>query len=66
MGFYVDLDTDEMADELWASHPARGRNIPPVGNKNCNIGAAVEGAADVAEVATTIRETGCGRVAEGT
>ena len=49
MGFYVDLDTDEMADELWASHPARGRNIPPVGNKNCNIGAAVEGAADVAE-----------------
>jgi len=22
MGYYVDLDVDEMADDLWANHPA--------------------------------------------
>ena len=27
MGFYVDLDADDMADDLWAKHPAR-RPVP--------------------------------------
>ena len=32
MGYYVDLDVDEMADELWANYrPATGNNAA-VGN----------------------------------
>ena len=38
MGYYVDLDVDEMADELWANHrPATG-NSPAPGNTFGNNG----------------------------
>ena len=31
MQYYVDLDVDEMADDLWAKHPATvGENLRPV------------------------------------
>ena len=66
MGYYVDLDVDEMADELWANHPATDSNIPVAGNKSGNIAAEVEGAGDVAEDATPSQEKGCKGVAEGT
>jgi integrase len=36
MGYYVDLDADEMADELWAAHPATIGNTPPTGNRTGN------------------------------
>ena len=37
MGHYVDLDVDEMADELWANHPATVGVTPGIGNKAGNI-----------------------------
>ena len=37
MQFYVDLDVDEMADDLWAKHPATAGTIPPGGNISGNI-----------------------------
>jgi len=37
MGYYVDLDVDEMADELWASHPATAAVSLPSGNIPGNI-----------------------------
>ena len=38
MGYYVDLDVDEMADELWASHPATAAVAMPASNISGNIG----------------------------
>jgi len=38
MGFYLDLDVDEMTEDLWADHPATGGNTPALGNspgKHC-------------------------------
>jgi integrase len=35
MGYYVDLNVDEMADDLWANHQ---RGNPAAGNKSGNIG----------------------------
>ena len=29
MGYYVDLDVDEMADELWANQSRTVGNVPP-------------------------------------
>jgi hypothetical protein len=39
MGYYVDLNVDEMADDLWANHPAgvKGGNKPAPGNISGNI-----------------------------
>ena len=37
MGYYVDLDVDEMADELWANHPATAAVSLPPGNISGNI-----------------------------
>jgi integrase len=37
MSYYVDLDVDEMADELWANHAPAG-NIAALGNTFGNIG----------------------------
>jgi integrase len=37
MQYYVDLDVDEMADDLWASHPATPVS-EPFGNNRGNIG----------------------------
>jgi hypothetical protein len=37
MGYYVDLDVDEMADELWANHKPAS-NGPAFGNTSGNIG----------------------------
>ena len=37
MGFYVDLDVDEMADDLWAKHPATS-NTAAESNTSGNIG----------------------------
>ena len=37
MGYYVDLDVDEMADELWANHPATAAVSLPPGNTSGNI-----------------------------
>ncbi len=38
MGYYIDLDVDEMADELWANHgPATGKS-PAAGNTFGNNG----------------------------
>jgi integrase len=39
MSYYVDLDTDEMADDLWANHPAEANdgNKPAPGNISGNI-----------------------------
>jgi integrase len=36
MAFYVDLDADEMADELWASHGPNAGNTKELGNKTGN------------------------------
>ena len=36
MGYYVDLDVDEMADELWASHGPTGGNTSTSGNNSGN------------------------------
>jgi len=50
MGYYVDLDLDEMADELWATHkPATDGSTPAVGN----IGPE---AAENAESLTTVSD----------
>jgi integrase len=38
MTYYVDLDVDEMADDLWAKHPAAEGQNPPSGNISGNIG----------------------------
>jgi integrase len=39
LGYYVDLNVDEMADDLWANHPAgeNGGNKPAPGNRIGNI-----------------------------
>ena len=37
MGYYVDLDVDEMADELWANHPATAAIKPGASNISGNI-----------------------------
>jgi len=37
MQFYVDLDVDEMADDLWANHPAAEGVKQPSGNISGNI-----------------------------
>ncbi len=37
MGYYVDLDVDEMADELWANHPAPAAVSLTSGNISGNI-----------------------------
>ncbi len=37
MGYYVDLDVDEMADELWASHPATAAVSLLSGNISGNL-----------------------------
>ena len=36
MGYYVDLDTDVMADELWANHPATAEATPAKSNISGN------------------------------
>ncbi len=38
MQYYVDLDVDEMADDLWTKHPA-GAVLGPSGNISGNNGA---------------------------
>jgi hypothetical protein len=38
MQYYVDLDVDEMADDLWANYPATAGGNPPSGNISGNIG----------------------------
>jgi len=38
MGYYVDLDVDEMADDLWANHPATAAVSLAPGNTSGNIG----------------------------
>lgn len=38
MQFYVDLDVDDMADDLWTSHPASTGVLGPSGNISGNIG----------------------------
>jgi hypothetical protein len=38
MGYYVDLDVDEMADDLWANHKPTASNSPPPGNTFGNNG----------------------------
>ena len=38
MGYYVDLNVDEMADELWANHPAKAGTKPAKSNTSGNIG----------------------------
>jgi integrase len=56
MGFYVDLDVDEMADELWANHgPAVGNN-PPAGNTFGN-----NGRRPAENKVTGIDVSGCGK-----
>jgi integrase len=37
MGYYVDLDVDDMADDLWASHPATAGTKPGASNISGNI-----------------------------
>ncbi len=37
MKFYVDLDVDDMADDLWKDHPAASVANPPVSNISSNI-----------------------------
>jgi integrase len=37
MSYYVDLDVDEMADDLWASHPATGAANLPSSNISGNM-----------------------------
>ena len=38
MQYYVDLDVDEMADDLWTKHPAPAAVSGPSGNNSGNIG----------------------------
>ena len=38
MGYYVDLDVDEMADELWANFKPAAGNTLPLGNTHGNNG----------------------------
>ena len=56
MGYYVDLDADAMADDLWAKHTPG--NIPGVGNKSGNIGAEPEATAEAADAANPCKENG--------
>ncbi len=38
MGYYVDLNVDDMADELWANHPAKAGTKPGKSNTSGNNG----------------------------
>ncbi len=63
MGYYVDLDVDEMADELWASHPATAAVSPPESNISGNIGPK---SAQDDESPTTVNDCGaCTYESEG-
>lgn len=48
MGYYVDLDADEMASDLWAKYGTATGNTPAVGNTNGNT-RPKEATADISE-----------------
>jgi integrase len=58
MQYYVDLDVDEMADELWASYPAAADN-QPASNIFSNIYPKSAEAGDNADAITSIEKTSC-------
>jgi integrase len=58
MQFYVDLDVDEMADDLWAKHPATAEPAPAQGNISGNIGPETTEPAEGPDAATLSVESG--------
>jgi hypothetical protein len=56
MTYYVDLDVDEMADDLWSKHGAETAVSGPSGNKSGNIGPVSDPALADNEAATYNRE----------
>ena len=66
MGYYVDLDVDEMADELWANHgPAVGKNLP-LGNTSGNSEAESAKNEESPAVVTDCEASTCKGVSDGT
>ena len=59
MGYYVDLDVDEMADDLWAKHPATAGPAAAESNISGNIGPEPAEAAGSPEAATASVERDC-------
>jgi len=66
MTFYVDLDADEMADELWANHPPTAGE--PLGKSNIsgNIGPESTQNDGSPAIVTDCQASPCEGVAEGT
>ncbi len=66
MGYYVDLDVDEMADELWANHgPATVKNPVP-GNSSGNNGPESAKNAGSPAIVTDCEASTCEGVSDGT
>jgi hypothetical protein len=65
MRYYVDLDVDEMADELWASYPAAEGTTPRSGNKSGNIPAEGDRGMNLVENVSDHQDTGYGMMADG-
>jgi integrase len=59
MQYYVDLDADSIADDLWANHPATAGDIPAAGNISRNIGPESAEADGSPDAVTPIMETAC-------
>jgi hypothetical protein len=55
----VDLDVDEMADDLWAEHPATAGPAAAGSNISSNIGPESAEAAGGPDALTPILEGGC-------
>jgi hypothetical protein len=64
MGYYVDLDTEEMADELWANHPPAGNNAIP-GNTFGNNGPDSAGNEESPTAVTDCRDSTYDKAADG-
>ena len=59
MQYYVDLDVDEMADDLWADHPATSGSIPALSNILSNTGPEWAEADGSSNALTPITEASC-------
>ncbi len=59
MQYYVDLDVDEMADNLWAKHPATSGRVVAGSNMSSNIGPESTEPAGSPDAVTPIVEGDC-------
>jgi integrase len=66
MSFYVVLDADDIAAELWADHAPADGNSPARGNKYGNTGQKTDSKPDSDVAANPCQTGGCEGVGEGT